>query len=82
MPNWFNQINFTKLLDRTRKKNRWMFHVRADVWMPPSENQEEEQKTAESVLRTRLKKITGDSSVDTLVDADITFEVPSSGVKG
>jgi hypothetical protein len=82
MANWYNQLNLTKLINRTKQKNRWMFHVRADVWVTPSDNPEKEQEIAETVLRKRLGKIEGDASIDTLIDADITFQVPGSGVKG
>jgi hypothetical protein len=56
--------------------------LKAGVWVPAMKNDEEESETAYKVLSKRLEKITGDASIDTLVDADISFFPMGSGVRG
>ena len=70
MANWFDNL-LNKQREKTQEKHRWMFNIGAYVWMPPSENPEEEKNTAKGVLEKRLKKIEGDTSIDTLIDAEI-----------
>jgi hypothetical protein len=72
MPNWYDNL-LNRAREKTQEKHRWMFNIGAYVWMPPVENPEEERDTAKNVLEKRLKKIEGDASIDTLVDADIKF---------
>ena len=72
MPNWFDNL-LNRPREKTQEKHRWMFNIGAYVWMPPVENPEEEKNKAKDVLEKRLKKIEGDSAIDTLIDADITF---------
>jgi len=80
MPNWFDNF-LNKPREKTQQKHRWMFNIGAYVWVPPSENPEEERNIAKDVLEKRLDKIEGDASIDTLIDADIEFPTINNGTR-
>ncbi len=75
MANWFKKIC------QSQPKAKWSFSVEASVFVPANLSEEMERTTAESVLRTTLARVEGDTSSHTAVDSNVMFDIQFEPLK-